>query len=41
MPRRVQVWRRANGWAEESLGEADPLGLKSVGVEVPVAEIYA
>lgn len=37
----VEIRRRADGWRVESLRDGDVLALGSVGVEVPVADIYA
>jgi Uma2 family endonuclease len=37
----VEIHRRANAWRPEHLTDGDRLALPSVGVEVPVADIYA
>jgi len=36
-----EVYRRADGWRPEYLSDGDSLSLSSIGVEVPVADIYA
>ena len=37
----VEIHRRADGWHTEYLGDGDVLDLTSIGIEVPVATIYA
>jgi Uma2 family endonuclease len=37
----VEIYRRVGGWRPEYLSDGDPLALPSIGVEVPVADIYA
>lgn len=38
--RRIQIWRRANGWALEVFGPGEALELTTVGIEIQVDRLY-
>lgn len=36
----VEVFRKRTGWASETLGPGDDIILESIGLKIPVAELY-
>ena len=39
--RRAEVFRRRTGWRQEVLKAGDTIALESLGIEVPLADVYA